>query len=296
MIVDFRVDADFPTHPKTKKLIRRLGHSGVFWLLSLWGWARKHRPSGELTGMDAEAIADAAGHDGPAEAFAAVLLDCGWLELEEGQRYRLHDWRKRNPWAADAARREWDGRKGAHMRFHARAAKPELCEFCARCDGGLCLEYECTNGSTMVTPCLDHGHPNAPAPKPKPKPLNQSQNQSTPEPANGGGLHGEKPKSKKTRKSTARDLALESIVAVIETTRPGTRALVSFSALAKLHTDFGESGMRAAVEAVPDWSKITDVIPFLRGCCRKQLDRGRKPQASLSSRMAPGGDLDPGWG
>ena len=43
MKVDIRVDADFIGDPKTQRLIRELGDKVISSLLSLWGYAAKHR-------------------------------------------------------------------------------------------------------------------------------------------------------------------------------------------------------------------------------------------------------------
>ena len=48
---DARLSASFPTHPKTKKLMRRLGAAGPWALVCLFLWARMNRADGDLSGM-----------------------------------------------------------------------------------------------------------------------------------------------------------------------------------------------------------------------------------------------------
>ena len=60
MNTDIRIDGEFLDHPKTQKLIRRLGLEGLFSLQALWIWCAKNRPDGDLSGMDDEDIAIAA--------------------------------------------------------------------------------------------------------------------------------------------------------------------------------------------------------------------------------------------
>lgn len=94
MNTDIRIDGEFLDHPKTQKLIRRLGLEGLFSLQALWIWCAKNRPDGDLSGMDDEDIAIAARWTGNAgdEAFVGILADLRWLDPLEGGGYALHDW------------------------------------------------------------------------------------------------------------------------------------------------------------------------------------------------------------
>lgn len=114
---DARLAVGFPGHPKTKKLIRRVGEAGAFRLVCLILWAAANRPSGDLAGMTAEDIELAADWRGEADAFVVALLAVGFLEGEEGA-YRLHDWAEHQPWAAGADLRSAKARWNAISRHH----------------------------------------------------------------------------------------------------------------------------------------------------------------------------------
>jgi hypothetical protein len=98
---DFRISVDFWQHPKTKKLIRRLGLEAVRSLQILWAWTASNRPSGSLAGMDEEDVELAADWGGEIGALIKAFMDLHWLDKTEDG-YILHDWQANNPWAADA--------------------------------------------------------------------------------------------------------------------------------------------------------------------------------------------------
>ena len=108
MNTDIRIDIGFWTHPKTGKLIRVLGLDGVRSLQILWIWTASNRPDGYLKNMSADDIeysADWRGATG--DFFKAIEGD--WLDKDDdGDGFKLHNWKKRNPWVA-----ECDERSGA---------------------------------------------------------------------------------------------------------------------------------------------------------------------------------------
>ena len=66
MNTDIRIAIDFWQHPKTKKLIRRVGIEGIRSLQILWTWAANNKSDGDLAGLDEEDIelaAELAAHD-----------------------------------------------------------------------------------------------------------------------------------------------------------------------------------------------------------------------------------------
>lgn len=132
VLTDARLSTTFPAHPKTKKLLRRLGPAGPWALICLFLWARNSKPDGDLTGMtveDIELAADWAGDDG---ALVAALSVVGFLDGHDGA-FRIHDWAEHQPWSAGAEDRSqasawaalckrW-GREGAAERMPEYAAK-----------------------------------------------------------------------------------------------------------------------------------------------------------------------------
>lgn len=107
--MDIRINVEFFEHPKTVKLERRLGFAGVKALLSLWMWAAKNHPDGNLSGMtdeDIEIAAKWSPADGGAgdSAFVGALMELRFLDGEKGS-YTLHEWAFHNSWVADAPNR-----------------------------------------------------------------------------------------------------------------------------------------------------------------------------------------------
>lgn len=128
MSTDARLSVGLPGHPKTKKLIRRLGSSAGWSLVCLILWARANRADGDLTGMSAEDIELAADWAGENDALVRELASVGFLDGEEGQ-YRLHDWAEHQPWSAGsearAERAKWSALCRRHGREEAARLMPE---------------------------------------------------------------------------------------------------------------------------------------------------------------------------
>lgn len=104
MNVDARISVSLPTHPKTKKLIRRGGQGAAWNLVCLFLWVSQNKPSGQLDGMTDEDIEIAAGWEGDDGKFVATLSEVRFLDGDAGSR-SIHDWEAHNPWAAGATRR-----------------------------------------------------------------------------------------------------------------------------------------------------------------------------------------------
>lgn len=124
-MIDARVNVSIVTHPKTKKLKRRLGDSGPWKLICLFLWAAANRSDGKLTGMTAEDVelaVDWAGDDG---AFVATLVAVGFLDGEDGN-YCIHDWAEHNPWSAGASARSEKAKWLALCKHHGRDKAAEL--------------------------------------------------------------------------------------------------------------------------------------------------------------------------
>ena len=88
-------------HHKTLRAARLLSLRPVYvmgHLGALWTWALQNAQDGDLTDLDHEDIAQAAGWDGPPDDFVTALLVCGkkdrpgFLERTEEGRLVLHDW------------------------------------------------------------------------------------------------------------------------------------------------------------------------------------------------------------
>jgi hypothetical protein len=163
MATDARLATSLPGHPKTKKLIKRLGQSAAWNLVCLILWAADNRSDGDLSGMSTEDIelsADWLGEDGQ---FVAALVTVRFLDGQEDA-YKLHDWTEHNPWAAGAEARSAKARWNAAKRHHGAAEADRLVP-----------EYAATrsadrNASSTTTAKTEQESSNAPSPSPSPSP------------------------------------------------------------------------------------------------------------------------------
>lgn len=184
--MDIRVDTKFFQHPKTLKLLRRLGPAGVVGLWRLWVWAAENRQTGYLLGLgpdDVDLIAwpdqdqtdqtgQGSGSDQGRVSFCQVAKELGWIDETEDGRLCLHEWSQHNPWAADAPTRS-DKARFSKLASVAPAAYLELAR-----EGRNSItaeEYRAVVGALMPgkqrnaneTPTDNNGR-SAPSPSPSP--------------------------------------------------------------------------------------------------------------------------------
>jgi hypothetical protein len=198
-VIDARISIGLPSHPKTKKLIRRVGEAGAWRLVCLFLWAAQTRPDGNLSGMTAEDIELAADWTGKNDEFVKALVEVGFLDGTDGE-YRIHDWSEHNPWAAGAEARSEKARWMALCKQHGRERAAQMMpEYAARISKAGQEDTktiaDSTNNSAISTAtstqCSMHaaGNSSAPSPLPSPSPLPTSfseQPASTPEAEVGG--------------------------------------------------------------------------------------------------------------
>lgn len=116
MNTDIRLSVGFWEHPKTVKLIRRLGLEGVRSLQVLWLWATQNRPDGVLSSMDAEDIEIAAKWSGEPTALYTVLTELRFIDTTNASDDScqvvnlLHGWAEHNSWQADSETRSGESR------------------------------------------------------------------------------------------------------------------------------------------------------------------------------------------
>jgi len=129
---DARISTALPAHPKTKKLVKRLGAGAAWHLVCLFLWAAANRSDGDLSGMSDEDIELAVNWSGPDGQFVATLGDIRFLDGEPGER-RIHDWAEHNPWAAGAEARSERASFAALTKQYGRAeAARRMPEYAAR--------------------------------------------------------------------------------------------------------------------------------------------------------------------
>lgn len=126
---DARIAVGMPVHPKTKKLLRRLGPAGGWGFVCLILWTAANRANGDLVGMSVEDIELAADWVGEEGKFVATLTEVGFLDQDNGG-FKLHDWAQHNPWAAGAdarsAKARWNAAKRHYGEDEANRLVPEF--------------------------------------------------------------------------------------------------------------------------------------------------------------------------
>lgn len=122
---DARISTALPQHPKTKKLIRRLGEGAAWYFVRLLLFATQSKPDGDLSGMTDEDLEIAVDWRGEPGAFISALAEVGFLDGEEGER-SIHDWHEHNPWAAGSTARSARARFAALVAKHGRERAVEI--------------------------------------------------------------------------------------------------------------------------------------------------------------------------
>ena len=110
---DFRVSSGVFDHPKFVRLEALHGAPAALGLFRLWSWVRRHRPNGDLTGMEDAEIDHVCGRG--ATAGATALKSLGFLDGEAGAR-SVHGWQEHNGWASASAARTLAGRVAAMVK------------------------------------------------------------------------------------------------------------------------------------------------------------------------------------
>ena len=234
MSTDARLSTGLPGHPKTKKLVRRLGPAAGWSLVCLILWARANRPDGDLEGMTAEDIELAADWAGDNDALVRELASVGFLDGSDGA-YQLHDWAEHQPWSAGAEARSEKAKWAALCRRHGRQEAAQLMpEYAAK----LLQAQNEQNSSLPVAggtlPLADSG--NAPSPKPSPSP-NPSPKEEEPPHTPPAAAEGAKPGRKKREKITFAAF-LDQCQDAGESAIPRTDPIFAFARDAGIPKDF----------------------------------------------------------
>lgn len=168
-VTDARISTTWPSHPKTKKLRRRLGPGGPLGFICLLAYAAANRTDGDLSGMSDEDIELAADWDGAPGEFVSAAAEAGFLDGEAGS-YRLHDWADHQPWANGAEERSQKGRFAVLCRDYGRQRAMEMMPgYAAKLRG----ETEKTSASNQADDLVDDPNDrvrSSPTPIPTPTP------------------------------------------------------------------------------------------------------------------------------
>ena len=116
MADDIRVKFSFRNNRKHKRLHRLIGVGATYYLINLWIATAEAHPDGCLNGWDETDIADACDwHDSP-DKLVSALLECQWIEQQDGH-YVLHDWEEHQGWVFHSAERSESARNAARMKW-----------------------------------------------------------------------------------------------------------------------------------------------------------------------------------
>lgn len=89
-----QIYSNLPEHPKIYQLADTLetgNCEAVGVVVSLWLWAAKNAPDGDLSRFPVRALGDAVGWRGDTKRLYQSLVACGFID-EDGENTRLHDW------------------------------------------------------------------------------------------------------------------------------------------------------------------------------------------------------------
>jgi hypothetical protein len=177
---DFRLQSDFLTHHKVRRLRARVGPDGVLAWLGLIGYAAANKPDGHLTGLTADDIAMVADWKGGAD-FIAALVDLRLLD-RHGKTFSLHNWSKRQPWVMASEQRRAKAQKAASVRWEKRGIPTGT----GVSDDS--IGNARSNATSIQSECSEHARSNAPyltlpnLTEPKIAPLSEEANRSTSKP------------------------------------------------------------------------------------------------------------------
>ncbi len=166
-MADFRIDPALFLHPKYKRLKRALGLEGAESLFRLWAHARLNNDDGQkvYSADDIELAVDWAGEPG---SLASVLAAVRFVDEVPGG-YVIHNWAKRNGYAATAAKRSEVARENANKRWNKRQESGRSADAMPNDANGNAAACEPqSDGNTAAMPT--HADGNAPSPFPSPLP------------------------------------------------------------------------------------------------------------------------------
>ncbi len=125
MLPWIQVYSNLTDHPKIYALVDRMklrrNSEAVGIVVSLWLWAAKNAPDGDLSGFPERAIADAVGYSySYAGKLCKALVECRWLDEKEGGGYQIHDWEAYAGMLMDALERQMEKSRERQKRYRMR--------------------------------------------------------------------------------------------------------------------------------------------------------------------------------
>ena len=113
-----RLQSEYFRHRKTLRLIRRLGEVAALYPIRLWAWAVEQSIDGSLRDIDPEELAMICGFAGDAGTLWAAMVDCGFVEIEDG-RASIRSWDEHQGKLIDRAERNRMRTRAARTRHEA---------------------------------------------------------------------------------------------------------------------------------------------------------------------------------
>lgn len=144
MLPWIQVYSNLADHPKIYALVDRMklrrNSEAVGIVVSLWLWAAKNAPDGDLSGFPERAIADAVGYSSSyARKLCQLLVETRWLDEKEGGGYLLHDWEEYAALLIDITERKKHQAKVRMRRLRAQKDEMDLEEESVTCYANKCV-------------------------------------------------------------------------------------------------------------------------------------------------------------
>ena len=144
MLPWIQVYSNLADHPKIYALVDRMklrrNSEAVGIVVSLWLWAAKNAPDGDLSGFPERAIADAVGYSSSyAAKLCQLLVETRWLDEKEGGGYLLHDWEEYAALLIDITERKKHQAKVRMRRLRAQKDEMDLEEESVTCYANKCV-------------------------------------------------------------------------------------------------------------------------------------------------------------
>ena len=165
------LDEGFPKHRKTLRLRSIMRDPKAGWyMVDLWTWACRSCPDGDLTGISAYEIEEAANYQKCDGKLCQAMIDTGVIDAEElGAPAKLHGWMDHT---GGAIRKMADAAEDKRMyRLHRDG----------KCDGLSCKFCNKKPRPSEDSPKTDHGRNSDESDKDKSSPVQSSQDKSSPD-------------------------------------------------------------------------------------------------------------------
>jgi hypothetical protein len=115
-MTEINLDIDFFNHPKTIRLVGKLGRNSEVLPIKLWCWcAKNHAENGRLTGYSTHEIESAVNWWGTRGSMVKAMVDVGFMTDVGNGDYEVHNWLIRQGHISALKER---AKKGAEARWN----------------------------------------------------------------------------------------------------------------------------------------------------------------------------------